>query len=493
MGIVNRITPMVTKLRSPLLALLLSASIMTVGCTSKDQKAAAAAQEAEAALQRGDMWNARRAIGRAVGIRDDVSDYWLLSGRIALTAGDLGGAFNAYQNVINLDRANVEALQMLCRLALIARDPDRVDRYADQLLLLTPGNPIPLTARGAAALQRGDTKAAGAFADQALASSPNYFDALMLKGRVALGERRYADAAQIVESTLSVAGSPAGRLDLLRDIYSQSSDRAGYERTIARLAQAQPDDPVAQLTYADQLFELGRGDDARGVVARAVRLRPDDNKVAGTLLETLRRQGPDAMPIAGLEAAAAELSPTMRAAYAQYAIDRGQPALAARLVAGAGDTPDVRAVRALADGLTGNADAATAALNEVLEAEPSNPAALLARARLLRDGGKLGPAIADARRVVTDDTDNVTARLFLADLFAAQNDGILAEGQLREGLEAVPGDARLSARLATTLTARGRVDAAADVWREGIRNAPLDLRTRRAHDAWCAEHKGACA
>lgn len=479
-------------MRPTILALLLSASLAAGGCTSKDQKAAAAAQEAEAALQRGDMWNARRAIGRAVGIRDDVSDYWLLSGRIALTAGDLGGAFNAYQNVLNLDRANVEALQMLSRLALIARDPDRVDRYADQLLLLTPGNPIPLTAKGAAALQRGDNKAAEAFADQALASSPNYFDAMMLKGRVALSDRRYAEAAQIVESTLSVAGSPAGRLDLLRDIYSQSRDRAGYERTIARLAQAQPEDPLAQMAYADQLYELGRGEDARGVVARAARLRPDDEKVAGTILETLRRQGSDALPVASLGAMAGELSPTMRAAFAQYAIDRGQPGVAAQLVTGAGDTTSARAVRSLASGLTGDREAAIASLNQLLEGDPSNPVALMARARLLRDDGKTGPAIADARRAVTDDTDNVSARLFLAELFAAQNDGILAEGQLREGLEAVPGDARLATRLADTLTARGRTDAAADVWREAIRDAPLDLRTRRARDAWCAQHRGAC-
>jgi len=471
---------------------MLPALLATSGCASKDQKAAAAAAEAEAALQRGDMWNARRAIGQAVGIRDDVSDYWLLSGRIALTAGDLGGAFNAYQNVINLDRANVEALQTLCRLALIARDPDRVDRYADQLLLLTPGNPIPLTAKGAAALQRGDPKAAAGFAEQALAGNPSYFDALMLKGRVALSERRYADAAAIVESTLSVAGSPAGRLDLLRDIYSQSGNRAGYERTVARLAQAQPEDPFSQLAYADQLYELNRGDAARAVIARAVRLRPDDVKVAGTLLETWRRQGPDAVPLAGLQAAAADLSPTMRTAYAQYALDQSRPDLAAKLMAGAGDGTDVRAIRAVAAGQSGDAEAAIDTLGQILSDDPSNPRALVGRARLLGTMGRLAPAIADARRVTTDDPGNVSARLLLAELFTAQKDGILAEGQLREGLEAVPGDARLAARLSSMLVARGRSDAAADVWREAVRDAPLDLRTRRLRDAWCAAHKGAC-
>lgn len=473
-------------------ALFLAAALLAAGCSSKDERAAAAAAEADAAFQRGDVWNARLAIRRATGIRDDNSDFWLLQGRIALASGDLGGAFDAYQNAINLDRANAEALRMLCRLALIARDPDRVDRYADQLLLLAPNDPVPMTAKGAASLQRGDAKAAAGFAARALANSPGDFDALMLKGRVLLTERRFAEAAATVESTLTLAGSPSGRLDLLRDIYTQSRDRPGYERTIARLAEAQQQDPFAQLTFADLLFETGRPDRARALLARAARLRPEDEKVADELLAVLERQGADAMPIDGLTRAAAGTSPGVRTAYAQYAIDRGRPDLATALLAGAGDSPNVRAVRALAAGLSGDRDGALAALDAVLEDDPSNPRALLGRARLQRAARRPAPALADARRVVADDAANVAARLLVADILMARGDDLLAQDQLREGLRSAPGDARLAARLAASLTASGRRDAAADALREATATAPLDLRVRRVRDGWCAANRAAC-
>jgi len=473
--------------------LLLCGSVLAGGCSSKDERAAQAAAEATAALTAGDLWTARQAATRAVGIRDDVSEYWLLSGRIALAGGDLGGAFAAYQNVINLDRSNQEALNALCRLALVARDPDQVDRYADQLLLLTPGASVPLVAKGAAALQRGDDEEASKFVTQVLANDPNYFDALMLKGRIELVQRKFAQAAATVESTLGQAGDPRARLQLLREVYGRSGDRTGYERTMGRLAQAQPEDPLAQLAYADLLFETGRGTEARTLVARAARMKPGDETAAATVLNVLGRQGADAMSPAQLRDAARGLPPATRAAFARYAIDLGRVGLARDLATDPGTSPDARAVAALAQGLAGERDAALATLNAVLTDDPANPQALFARARLQAAAGERDAALADARRVVADDAGNVPARLLTAELLTARGDRILAVDQLREGVNAAPGEARLARALAGMLNAAGRPDAAGDALRDAVRAAPLDLRLRRLRDGFCAGHRAACA
>jgi cytochrome c-type biogenesis protein CcmH/NrfG len=120
-------------------------AIVLSSCSHPDRAAANAATDAETAFQQGRNAVALRSIHAALAIRDDVSDYWLLLGRISTAEKDLPGAFTAYENVIKLDRGNVEALRLLCQLGLTVKAPDKVDKYADQLLLLTPGDPLPRT------------------------------------------------------------------------------------------------------------------------------------------------------------------------------------------------------------------------------------------------------------------------------------------------------------------------------------------------------------
>ena len=115
------------------------------GCTSATTRAASKAAEAQADLEQGRITAARIAIGKALAARDDVVDYWLLKAHIDLRAGDRVAAFGDYEYVNQLDHGNMEALQALCQLGTSAAPADRVDGYADQLLLLVPGASAALT------------------------------------------------------------------------------------------------------------------------------------------------------------------------------------------------------------------------------------------------------------------------------------------------------------------------------------------------------------
>ncbi|RYD22437.1 MAG: hypothetical protein EOP89_12760, partial [Lysobacteraceae bacterium] len=187
-------------------AAALAASLLLVGgvsgCASKDTRAAQAAAEAEAALQQGNFAVARRNIQTALGIRDDVSDYWLTSAHISLATKNFAGAFDAYENVYQLDRGNIEALRQLCQLGLNVRQPDKVDRYADQLLVINLNDPLPLTMKGGAALQRGDWKNALVFADRVLGANAADVGALILKGQALAYKGDNAAAAALIEESL---------------------------------------------------------------------------------------------------------------------------------------------------------------------------------------------------------------------------------------------------------------------------------------------------
>jgi Tfp pilus assembly protein PilF len=459
---------------------------LAAGCQSADTIAANQAAKAQADLQQGRLTAARLAIGKAIAARDDVLDYWLLKAQIDLQGGDRGSAFNDYEIAIQLDHTNLEALQALCQLGLTAAQPDSVDKYADQLLMLSPGAPAALTAKGSIALARHDPDAADGFADRVLSQNPQDLPALSLKARILISRSRFAEAAAMIEKTVDTPANTPAKLKLLKDVYAQAHDRAAYDQTVRRLAEAIPDDADIQLNYADVLYQDGQNEQARGVIRKMMVAYPDKLQVAAAALGVWLAAGPQALDSSRMIADAAPLSIVMKADYAQFANETGHPEIAIAILQGAGQgdpTPEnsnAKAALAYALGVTGHRAEAMAQLNAILDDrhDPDQPWALLARARLLAAAHDYEHAIRDARLLVANDRNNATAHLALADILQASGSADLSESALREGLRANPASTRLAARLAATLAARGDKDQAGQVALDLYRTAEMDLRAK---------------
>ena len=470
-------------------AAALAASLLLVGgvsgCASKDTRAAQAAAEAEAALQQGNFAVARRNIQTALGIRDDVSDYWLTSAHISLATKNFAGAFDAYENVYQLDRGNIEALRQLCQLGLNVRQPDKVDRYADQLLVINLNDPLPLTMKGGAALQRGDWKNALVFADRVLGANAADVGALILKGQALAYKGDNAAAAALIEESLKAPGDGTSRLVFLRDLYQKTSNADGYQKTLARLANANPSDTQMQLDYADWLYQTGRPDGAFDFVLPVLRKNPKDIALASRILEMWLDAGRDALSTQQILIGGQEDAIEIKATFAQYANEIGQPDLALRVLGDAVPTgePDAgnsnaKAALAFSVGLKGRVQDALARVQDVLDVDPSQPRALLTRARLRAAMHDYEGALSDGRQLVTDDVTNITARLALTDILLVQNQPELAEANLREALRVAPASTRAAARLAKMLVARGRSDEASTVLRDMARSAQISPRAQ---------------
>ena len=462
---------------------LVLAALSASACTSRDERAATAAGIAANALQEGNIPAARFQIGQALAARDDVSDYWLLSARIALAEGNFAGAFDAYESALTLDRGNVEALTRLCQLAASGNQPERAERYADQLLALHPGENAAINVQAAIALSRGDKKKAAELLGRVLAADPADPTALMIRSRLFLANDDYANAARAAEASLAAPGDPVGRLSVLKDIYVRSKDVAGYRRTIARLARAAPTSPQAQLEYADSLYEAGDAASAFAVTRRVLALKPGDIATAGAVLQLWMAQGSAAMPAGAIVAAAAGTPLENRATFAAYANGVGQPALAMQVLGDAAESDppstanaDAKAARAQAQLLLGQRDAAAATIAAVLAADPDQPRALAVRASLRADAGDRDGAVEDLRHVLSTDPDNASIRLALAEQQAASGDRVLAIATLHDGLHDAGADPRLATRLAETLRAQGQNAEAKAVIESYVRKNPFSRR-----------------
>lgn len=465
---------------------VVGASLALAGCKSADQKAAADAATARALFEAGQPAVAQGYIRKAIAQRDDVSENWLLAAQIAIALQDAGGAFEAYENVAQLDQGNAEALNRLCQLALAFNDPERAEKYADRLALVSPEDPLAMTVRAAIAQKRGDRAGAAAILDKVLKDRPDDMGALMQRARMLADDQDYAAAAKVIEQTLPLPGDPVGRLRMLVDFRARAMDRPLYVDALHRLAQASPDDVDTQLAYADVLLDQGDAAAADQVLSALCARLPDRIALIEPIVTLWSKQRPAPFAPETIPARANAAPGMLKLAYALYANEIRRPDATLAILgpgrSALGQAPAdlvARAALAYADGLKGDRGPAIAALDRVLQSDAQQPDALLARGRLKVLGGDLAGGREDLQRAVAQARDNAGARIALADLLVRTGNQTLAETTLRDGLEGSDDDPRVALRLATLLRASGRTAAADGVLKDLVRANPNSLQARR--------------
>ena len=250
-----------SKLFCAILILVLSGILS--GCNLLGDGAVEEAALASQLLEQRRIAEARLAIGRAIRDRDDIPAYYLLQGRIEMTAGSFAGAYDAYQSALALESTNLEALRGVSQLGLRVGDLRASERAAEQLLSL----------------------------------NPNDIDALLVQGLISLVKGRYADALQNAERILSISTlDEAGTILFARasflegDAEEAKGALANYEtrvapsvgsvRTRLEIARAQRNASEIELTFG-QLRQLSP-DDTQVIVDHANFLSKSGNSSAAT-------------------------------------------------------------------------------------------------------------------------------------------------------------------------------------------------------------------
>ena len=150
-------------------AVVLLAFLLVSGCQMSPQRAAEQAAKAQQLIDSGRPAEAAVLLQGVVAKRDDRPDVWLLLGRARMTLGQYPDAYVAYSNVIDLDRANREALAVLAQLSLRSGDYAGAIKFALQIQSLDPNDTL----------------------------------AQLVLAFAAVGQQRFADANEIANAILS--------------------------------------------------------------------------------------------------------------------------------------------------------------------------------------------------------------------------------------------------------------------------------------------------
>lgn len=456
-------------------AACLSAVCLTAGCNWfdlrwSDFRARSALSAYQSAAASNDLPAARRALLKLVQAKDDVPDYWVQLGKLDASMGNFDDAYYAFSRAYELDRSNVEVLRAVTQLALHAGDLVSARRHAEELEVLSPGDPWPKITKGWAAINELRYDEALQTADEILATSPYDASAAALKARALIGLRRNDDATNLLIKQIQAQPSDLGSLEILSRIYSREDDWPKLLRTAQRLYELAPANNNNALSIVEAGFRSGDINAARTISLRL--LTPDaSSDLVKSVLNLWADFWPSRQRLIDARALGARTTTLpSRLAYASFLSRFGSPADAIRLSTPAATLPinaknaEANAVLGEALGSLGNVTQAKSRLDAVLAFDSGNATALRARAELELRSGQPKAALVDAQKLTTVLPKSSRDRLLLARIYAADGNTPWVNRTLWSAFRDIPADEKLFAALETSK--KGDLDAIRELQEE---------------------------
>lgn len=446
-------------LRIFLVGSLAAASTAVSGCNSSQSRAAQAYAEYQVAAANNDPASARRALLALVAADESNSEAWLALGRLQLSMGDYGGAYNAFVRAHELDRTNAEIIRVLTQIALMSGNFAMAKQHASDLAILDPGDVWVKLTDGYAALARDQFAGALVAADAVLETRPLDPAATVLKARAFLGLGRGSDAKALLEKQIEAQATDLQSAKLLAKMYRLDSDWLNAARVAQRIAET--DQSVAALLFfAEAAFRAGDYREGHSASLSILARDPQPHDVRA-VLDLWRKHWPSGDRVTEATRLGSKASRIdVRLVFADFLTRLGKPREAIALVGSA--TLPIDATNVEANAVLGNALIAggqlapgKSRLDAVLAFDPGNATALRGRAEVLMRSGSPEIAVHDAQKLVSTSPTSAEARLLLARTLRAAGDPQRSDRVLWEAFQSIRADDALFRALVATSRRKG--------------------------------------
>ncbi|UZK67731.1 tetratricopeptide repeat protein [Sphingomonas sp. M1-B02] len=447
--------------------------VLLAGCSSRDTRSRELAIQAESQLQSGALDGARASINAAIAERDDVPEFYILKGRVALARDSLDEAFDAYSNASSLAATNMEALQAISQLGISVGRWQEAERAANRVLTIDPGDPNATFTIGLLKLTQHKADEGIERANKILAQDPRDVRGLILKSRALFQQGNTADALRVLDDGSAGSDPPDIILLTYLELHRERSDAAAMLTYFRKLAPLRPRDIPLRLDEANLRYKTGDVAGAR-ILVTALLARPDLSRSSMERIVSLWQQY-DVEPVALLRSDRQQAfgTPFSRIETARYYLDIGK-AGSALATLGSATSVEAKALRARVELSVGPDARAMTDIAEVLSADVTQCDALIGRANAANRRGATRAAITDAQRAIAECPQNSGGYIQLANAWRASKDW---EGESRAY------DAALAAKPQDFLIARAYSARAFQAGDKGRAIAVARMITRAAPSA----------
>lgn len=478
-----------TKLAAVMLLLLIFTGMS--GCSNSESNAAQYAAQAEILLDQRRFAEARQTITKAIAARDDVAEYHLLRGRIEYSAGAFENAYSAYSEALALAPSNQEALQAVSQIGLRVGRFDESSDATDKLLVLSPNFTDALLIRGLHALIKRDFETATKTADQILSIDRLNEGGVVLKARALFLSGNPQEAAQILDifdsSRPNTQAVSLTRLEIYRALRNAEMMAQQY----AALGKLRPDDLALKLDYANFLYKTGRGTEATRSVSSVLANKDASLQDVNSAIRLWQEYAVTGLDAGLANAITATGTPAARITAARYFADIGKISVASAMLTGltGSDANAELANIALAKGDTARAQSL---VSGILDADTTHCSALGTQSNLLYKHRRYADALRLAQSASSECPQQPRLWQLTAKIYAAIGDDANARRVFGQGIDANKQSEALSRAYAEYLLAKNSPREAVAVARKLTRSAPALNSGWRLYTQICAKSGSSC-
>jgi tetratricopeptide (TPR) repeat protein len=455
-----------------------------LGCASPEAKLERYLKSGEAFLEEGRLGMANVQFRNALKIDEDNTKALIGLSDIAERKGDYSQMFGLLQRVARLDPTNDSVKLELAKLHLLGNDPSAALDILDSMLKENAENSAAMAVKSAVLFRLGNDADAVALAKATLTLDPKSTDAasVLASERVKAGA---PDAALKILDDAIARDDQATVLKLLRVEILKSLGRVeDMNEAFKSLIAAYPEEAGYRRLFATALIEQNNLAEARSQLVQVASLLPKQTEAKLDVVRVDYRVGGAAKAKESFKALIAEAPDNveLRFAYGAFLREEGDLKAAEEIfsaISGTKKAPvdDVLKAKSEIAGIRmmeGRKAEAEKLLAEILAADPKHPEALIKRAGLLIDEGKLDEAIGDLRVVVGSHPESTPARLLLGAAFEQKGDIKLAETEFAEAVAASNRSAQASNLFARFLLRHGKPVRAVEALTDSLAADPAN-------------------
>ncbi len=396
---------------------------------------------ARQAMVREDSASAEQWLAQAVSAGPDDprvlsarADLYVRTGRLTEAAADLERASEIYRTR-SLDAFELNALLVLAQVQLARNDLDAAEATAARLAEQAPGAALTAYFRGLVEYRRGRLDEAAALIQPLVSVAPDTVQFRALLGAIHLARGNLGQAEQQFRQILAVSPRDPAAVKLLAETH---------------LRQARPEAALTALRTVEDVA----AEDAQIALLSGIASIQSGNTEQGLLyLEQA----------AALDPANELLRLQLARAYLAADRDADASALLGQAFSGGSAQLEGALLRLFTDIQLGDVVAGTAAAEAIIEEFPREARALTAAAVYFQILGEAPRARRLFEQAAALETDDATARLFLAAAFVQDGRAAEAEQLLARVVAELPRNPQALTALAELLTARGVFDEAAEL------------------------------
>jgi tetratricopeptide (TPR) repeat protein len=475
------------------------AGLALSSCGPNVAKADSYEQMADGMLAAGAYPAAMQTMERSIKQDPNEPRRWVKLGRAQRNGGQPALAAMSFQRALDLEPANLEALENMAILLVRAGRYDEAKGYVDPLMSLSPDDIGGLMSLGAIAMFKQNWDEANKQADRLMQIAPTSIGGFTLKANVLASQGKFAQAAEILAKQVALNPTDPDLAQQLMHIYSAAHDVNGIRATSLILANLQPDDPRYQMESARALHAKGRDAEADAIVERLRQRFRGNADMMEAIADFWLGSLPRDQALQRIIALTGQLGGNIKARLADRLIDEGQAVTVVRLLASdaqAEVTPannDLQASYARALLAVGKPRDAEAAADKVLAFDGSNTGALIVRAHILLALKQYPEALTASQIAASNDSTNEEGLMLVPQVYAAMGNKILTEQAWGTAQSRLPKSVAINQGRIGWLVSQGRTDDAIQILATFARGVPSDVGTWRRYVALCQQAKNDCA